>query len=43
VQVLRSGRWQKVVVQPGLSDGQYTAIRSGLNENETIRVTPDLL
>jgi multidrug efflux pump subunit AcrA (membrane-fusion protein) len=43
VQVLRSGRWQKVVVQPGLSDGQHTAIRSGLNENETIRVTPDLL
>jgi multidrug efflux pump subunit AcrA (membrane-fusion protein) len=43
VQALRNGRWQKVVVQPGLSDGQYTAIRSGLNENETIKVTPDLL
>jgi multidrug efflux pump subunit AcrA (membrane-fusion protein) len=43
VQVLRNGRWQTVVVQPGLSDGQYTAIRTGLNENETIKVTPDLL
>lgn len=43
VQVLRNGRWQTVVVQPGLSDGQYTAIRSGLEENETIKVTPDLL
>jgi multidrug efflux pump subunit AcrA (membrane-fusion protein) len=43
VQVLRNGRWQKVVVQPGLSDGQYTAIRSGLEANETIRVTPNLL
>jgi multidrug efflux pump subunit AcrA (membrane-fusion protein) len=43
VETLRSGRWQKVVVEPGLSDGRYTAIRSGLNEGETIKVTPDFL
>jgi multidrug efflux pump subunit AcrA (membrane-fusion protein) len=43
VQVLRDGRWQQVVVQAGLSDGRYTAIRSGLKEGETIKVTPDLL
>jgi multidrug efflux pump subunit AcrA (membrane-fusion protein) len=43
VQVLRDGAWQSVVVQPGLSDGQYTVIRSGLEEGETIKVTPDLL
>jgi multidrug efflux pump subunit AcrA (membrane-fusion protein) len=43
VEVLRDGRWQEVVVEPGLSDGQYTAIRSGLKEGETVRVTPALL
>jgi multidrug efflux pump subunit AcrA (membrane-fusion protein) len=43
VAVLRGGRWQEVVVDPGLSDGRYTAIRSGLKEGETIKVTPDLL
>jgi multidrug efflux pump subunit AcrA (membrane-fusion protein) len=43
VEVLRNGRWQEVVVEPGLSDGQYTAIRTGLKEGETVRVTPDLL
>jgi multidrug efflux pump subunit AcrA (membrane-fusion protein) len=43
VEVLREGRWQKVVVEPGLSDGRYTAIRSGLKEEETVKVTPDLL
>jgi HlyD family secretion protein len=43
VEVLREGRWQRVVVQPGLSDGRYTAIRSGLEADEAVRVTPDLL
>jgi HlyD family secretion protein len=43
VEVLRNGRWQRVVVEPGLSDGRYTAIRSGLNPGETVKVTPDLL
>jgi len=43
VEVLRDGRWQEAVVEPGLSDGRYTAIKSGLNEDETIRVRPSLL
>jgi RND family efflux transporter MFP subunit len=43
VEVLRNGRWQRVVVEPGLSDGRYTAIRSGLNPGETVKVTRDLL
>jgi RND family efflux transporter MFP subunit len=43
VTVLRGGTWQQVVVEPGLSDGRYTEIKSGLKEGETVRVTPDLL
>jgi RND family efflux transporter MFP subunit len=43
VEVLKNGRWQRVVVEPGLSDGRYTAIRSGLNDGETVKVTPALL
>lgn len=43
VDVLRGGRWQSVVVEIGLSDGRYTAIRSGLNEGDTVKVTPSIL
>jgi multidrug efflux pump subunit AcrA (membrane-fusion protein) len=43
VEVLRGGRWKKVVVQVGLSDGRYTAIRSGLKPGEKVKVTPALL
>jgi RND family efflux transporter MFP subunit len=43
VRALRDGRWQEVVVDPGLSDGRYTAIREGLKEGETIRVQRRLL
>lgn len=43
VEVMRGGRWQTVVVEPGLSDGRYTAIRSGLEEGETVKVTPGLM
>lgn len=42
VEVLRDGRWEKVVVEPGLSDGRYTAIRFGLNVGETVKVPPGL-
>lgn len=42
VEVLRDGRWEKVVVEPGLSDGRYTVIRSGLNVGETVKVPPGL-
>jgi HlyD family secretion protein len=43
VKVLRRGTWQQVVVEPGLSDGHYTEIKSGLDAGETVRVTPSLL
>jgi multidrug efflux pump subunit AcrA (membrane-fusion protein) len=43
VEVLRGGRWQQMVVEVGLSDGRYTAIRSGLKAGDTVKVTPDLL
>jgi multidrug efflux pump subunit AcrA (membrane-fusion protein) len=48
VKVLRGGQWTPVVVEPGLSDGRYTAIRSSsgsgdLREGETIQVTPSLM
>ena len=45
VKVLRGGHWTPVVVEPGLSDGRFTAVRSGgnLREGETTQVTPELL
>lgn len=43
VRALRSGQWQSVIVETGLSDGRYTEIRSGLQENETVQVRPDLM
>jgi macrolide-specific efflux system membrane fusion protein len=43
VEVLRGGRWQEVVVDVGLSDGRYAAIRSGLKEGETVKFKPRLL
>jgi multidrug efflux pump subunit AcrA (membrane-fusion protein) len=43
VRVQRNGQWESVVVETGLSDGKYTAIRSGLKPGEAVRVTQDLL
>jgi multidrug efflux pump subunit AcrA (membrane-fusion protein) len=44
VRVLREGQWQPVLVDTGLSDGAFVALRSaGLREGETIQVTPGLL
>ncbi len=42
VKALRNGQWKPVVVQLGLSDGQYTQIKSGLKKGETVQVTPKL-
>lgn len=42
VKTLRNGQWKPVVVQIGLSDGQYTQIKSGLRKGETVQVTPKL-
>ncbi len=40
VHVQKNGTWTDVSVETGLSDGNYTEIRSGLNEGDTIQVTP---
>ncbi|HZT42749.1 MAG TPA: efflux RND transporter periplasmic adaptor subunit [Chthonomonadaceae bacterium] len=42
VKALRNGQWQVVYVQAGLSDGQFTQIKSGLKKDETIEVQPKL-
>jgi RND family efflux transporter MFP subunit len=44
VHVLRGGQWQPVVVEVGLSDGQYTEIKGNtLKEGETVQVKKDIL
>lgn len=43
VEVRRGGRWQKVPVVVGVSDGTYTEIRQGIQEGEEVKVTPPLL
>ncbi len=43
VKALRSGQWQPVIVETGLTDGKYTQIKAGLKKGETIQVTPDLI
>lgn len=43
VRVLRGSQAQTQLVEVGLSDGQYTEIKSGLKEGESVEVTPSLL
>jgi hypothetical protein len=43
VKVLRDGQWVPVVVETGLSDGRFTAIKGDIKEGETVQVTPKLL
>ena len=43
VKVMVNGRWDPRVVEIGLSDGQYTEIKSGLNEKDVVQVKPNLL
>ena len=43
VKVLRGGQWTPMVVEPGLSDGRFTAVRGNVREGETVLVTPELL
>jgi RND family efflux transporter MFP subunit len=38
VQVMRNGQWQPVPVEVGLSDGNFTEIRNGIEEGETVQV-----
>ena len=40
VQVQRNGQWQEQVVVIGLSNGEYTEIRSGLQQGDVVRVNP---
>jgi RND family efflux transporter MFP subunit len=40
VNVLRNGEWVATVVEVGLSGGGWTEIKSGLNEGDTVQVTP---
>lgn len=42
VSVLVNGRWQTVVVEPGLRGRDYTEIKAGLNEGQIVQVTPSL-
>ncbi len=43
VHALRQGQWVPVVVEPGLSDGRYVEIRSGLKEGDIVQVKRDVL
>jgi multidrug efflux pump subunit AcrA (membrane-fusion protein) len=38
VQVLRNGQWRQAVVETGITDGQYTEVRSGVRDGEVVRV-----
>jgi len=40
VKVLKSGEWIPTVVEVGLSGGGYTEIKSGVDEGDTVQVTP---
>lgn len=43
VKVFRGGAWQVVSVEPGVSDGRFTQVKSGLKDGETVQVTPNLV
>lgn len=43
VKVLRNGDWVPMVVETGITDGQYTEIKSGLKEGDTVQVKQDLV
>lgn len=40
VQVRRNDNWEKVSVTPGVSDGKFTSIESGVKEGDVVLVTP---
>lgn len=40
VQVRKDDKWVKTAVTPGVSDGKFTSIESGIKENDTVLVTP---
>lgn len=40
VKVQRSGKWEEVPVEVGITDDQFTAIKSGVSAGDTVLVTP---
>jgi len=38
VNVMRNGNWQRVGVEAGITDGQFTQVKSGLTKGETVQV-----
>ena len=40
VKVMRSGKWEEVPVEVGITDEQFTAIKSGVSVGDTVLVTP---
>ncbi|MGV3616786.1 MAG: efflux RND transporter periplasmic adaptor subunit [Fimbriimonas sp.] len=40
VRVLVDGEWKVRIVEPGVSDGEWTQIKKGIAEGETVQVTP---
>lgn len=43
VKVLRGGQWRPVVVETGITGGEYTQVTSGLKPGDTVQVRPDLV
>jgi len=39
-EVMRSGKWEEVPVEVGITDEQFTAIKSGVRVGDTVLVTP---
>ncbi|WP_395142673.1 efflux RND transporter periplasmic adaptor subunit [Armatimonas sp.] len=40
VQVMQSGKWAEVAVKVGITDDQFTEIKSGVSKGDTVLVTP---
>ncbi|MCX6366036.1 MAG: hypothetical protein NTX57_04935 [Armatimonadetes bacterium] len=40
VKVMRRGKWEEVPVEVGITDEQFTAIKSGVRVGDTVLVTP---
>lgn len=40
VQVMQGGKWAEVVVKVGITDDQFTEIKSGVSKGDTVLVTP---
>ena len=43
VKVLRNGQWTPVVVEAGITDGEFVQVKTGVRPGETVQVTPNIL